>query len=272
MNHLKEYQSDKTTADGRALGDEWADWNGKDGGTIDEGKGLFLSAAAAVLVSMGLAACIFVYLITPRLAGWWHGLPLLTWLFAICSIVGVTSIFILLALTTTRGRNFFPLRLLPRHFLNLVFLRAFRLAGLFGVSRDRMGHSFVRVSNDLSRAMKETARQEKLLILLPRCLSKEDMKGVDEIKARYPVEVHVVSGGELARKKVRETKPTAVIGVACERDLVSGIRDVGQKMSVIGIPNRRPEGPCKNTRIDMPELVRAVEFYVGPPKIQNKFT
>ena len=87
-----------------------------------------------------------------------------------------------------------------------------------------------------------------------------------EFKNVYPVEIYPVSGGELARKKVREIRPTAVIGVACERDLVAGIRDVGNKFSVIGIPNIRPEGPCKNTYIDLEELEKAIQFYVGQPK------
>ena len=114
--------------------------------------------------------------------------------------------------------------------------------------------------------MTPAGRQEKLLILLPRCLAKEELVAINALKDRYPLEVHTVSGGELARKKVRELRPTAVIGVACERDLVSGIRDVSQKISVIGIPNQRPEGPCRNTRIDMGELTRAIEFYVGQPR------
>jgi len=103
------------------------------------------------------------------------------------------------------------------------------------------------------------------LILLPRCLAKEELQAINGLKKIYPIEIHTVSGGELARKKVRELRPTAVIGVACERDLVSGIRDVGQKISVIGIPNERPEGPCRNTRIDMDKLIEAIEFYVGKP-------
>jgi hypothetical protein len=33
---------------------------------------------------------------------------------------------------------------------------------------------------------------------------------------------------------------------------------------VLGIPNTRPHGPCKDTRISLDELRRAVEFYLCP--------
>jgi hypothetical protein len=53
----------------------------------------------------------------------------------------------------------------------------------------------------------------------------------------------------MALRLVRDTKPDVIIAVACERDLLSGIRDI-YPMPVIGIRNTRPEGPCRNTRVD----------------------
>lgn len=266
MSHLKELESDAAAADGRALGDEWADWNGSEGGTIEAGKKIFLVASAAVVMLSDIFLFFFVYLIAPRLSGWASWLVNFAWLISAIFVALSLLWFVLLMATATTSRNFFPVRRFAYAFFNFIFSNAFRVGKIFGVSRDRMGHSFVRVSNSISRALKTSGRQEKLLILLPRCLSKEELKAVVELKERYPLEIHTVSGGELARKKVRELKPTAVIGVACERDLVSGIRDVGSRISVIGIPNKRPEGPCKNTHIDMAELIQAVEFYVGPAK------
>lgn len=266
MSHFKEYKSDVIAPDGRALGDEWADWDGKDGGTISEGKHLFLFYAAATLLLLDIFVCVAVYMISPRLVGWNAWLPTLAWITAICFIVLTALSFVALAFTATRGRGYFLMHRGILFIYNLLFSKSFRLAAIFGVSRDRIGNSFVQVSNSISRAMKPIGRSEKLLILLPRCLAKNELTKINGLKERYPLEVHTVSGGELARKKVRELCPTAVIGVACERDLVSGIRDVGQKISVIGIPNQRPEGPCRNTHIDLNELIEAVEFYVGPAR------
>ena len=49
--------------------------------------------------------------------------------------------------------------------------------------------------------------------------------------------------------------------VITERDLTSGIRDA-YPLPVIGILNRRPEGPCINTRILLAEVERALDEHV----------
>lgn len=265
MSHFKEYKSDAASPDGRSLGDEWMDWNGKDGKTTSAGRWLFLLMSGVVFLLINALFCFFIYMMSPRLAGWKWWLPEAGWYAAGFLFVVSQVWMVLLVMTVRTGKNFLLSGNLAYLLFNVVFSRVFRLGKIFGISRDRMGHSFVKVSNSLSQATKPKMREEKLLLLLPRCLSKEELRGINELKNVYPLEVHTVSGGELARKKVKEMRPTAVIGVACERDLVSGIRDVGKKISVIGIPNQRPEGPCRNTHIDMTELIRAIEFYVGPP-------
>ena len=266
MSHIKEYQSSSKSADGRNLGDEWLDWDGKDDGPIGVGTGLYVWVAAFTTLLMDIAVVSFVYLITPRLALWHERLPWAAWALAITAIVATGLWFALFVLTVTTRRRlvFSPIRVRP--LFEITFAGVFRLADFMGISRDRVGHSFVKVTNTLSRAFKPAGRQENLLLLLPRCLAKEQLKEINGLKEIYPIAIHTVSGGELARKKVKEMRPTAIIGVACERDLVSGIRDVGTRFSVIGIPNRRPEGPCKNTHIDMAELIESIEFFVGPPQ------
>ncbi|MFH1830920.1 MAG: DUF116 domain-containing protein [Pseudomonadota bacterium] len=265
MSHFKQYQGDSNAPDDRNLGDEWLEWNGRDEKPIRQGPGLFISFALLVTVIINTTICAFVYLTTPRLATWYEGLPFFAWGFAFLIIAISIVWFVQFTLTvfTKQKLLFSPAKLGP--LFELTFAGVFRIADVFGVSRDRVGHSFVMVSNNISRALKPQGKKENLLLLLPRCLTKEQLKEINALKEIYPITIHTVSGGELARKKVKETKPTAVIGVACERDLVSGIRDVGTKFFVIGIPNQRPEGPCKNTYIDMSELVEAIEFFVGKP-------
>jgi hypothetical protein len=73
--------------------------------------------------------------------------------------------------------------------------------------------------------------------------------------------VATAGGGEEARKAIRKEKPDFIIALACERDLASGIRDVALRVPVIGIPNKRPEGPCKNTLVDLKEFKEALEFF-----------
>ncbi|MBT3181553.1 MAG: DUF116 domain-containing protein [Deltaproteobacteria bacterium] len=259
-------ETKKTSSENkRVLGDEWENWNGADDSDLQEGNFLFLITAASVVMLLNIALCVFVYLISPRLTEWHVWIPTIAWVSAFIFIAFTLTWFLQFALTISTGKDFLVLKNPINPIFDLIFNGTFRVAKLFGISRDRMGHSFVRSYNRISKATKPKGRKERLLILLPRCLAKEQLKEITSLKNLYPIHIKTVSGGELARKHIKELMPSAVIGVACERDLVSGIRDVGKKLSLIGIPNKRPDGPCKNTHIDMKELISAIEFYVGPP-------
>ena len=67
-----------------------------------------------------------------------------------------------------------------------------------------------------------------------------------------------------ARRIIGETSPGAIVAVACERDLITGIQDVAPKIPVIGLPNSRPEGPCADTVINTEELQQAIDFFRSP--------
>ena len=41
-----------------------------------------------------------------------------------------------------------------------------------------------------------------------------------------------------------------MIAIACERDLSSGIQD-SNPLPVMGVLNRRPYGPCHDTKVDL---------------------
>lgn len=253
----------------RTLGDEWAEWDGADDKKIEKGPGLFLCFSFLVFLLIDATFGLLYYLTTPRLLQFYKFLPnIVLWAF-IFWIVFTTIIFIQLSSTVYLGRNCFFARGQVFLVFELVFTRVFKLAKLFKISRDKMGNSFVKVSNAIVRAVDRSLKNKKLMILLPRCLTKEVLQEIYKLKERFPVEIFTVSGGELARKKVKEINPSAIIGVACERDLVSGIRDVASKIPVIGIPNSRPNGPCKDTVVDVAELTKAVEFYLTEPKARS---
>ena len=59
--------------------------------------------------------------------------------------------------------------------------------------------------------------------------------------------------------------PNIILAVACERDLLSGIRDT-MPMKVIGVFNERPEGPCINTVINV-DYIKNILLYLKPEKI-----
>ena len=269
MSHFKEIKNKSSDVNDRNLGDEWIDWNGKDEDVIKVGKGLFLLFSLGVILISDLFLVVLIYMISPRLVTYFEELPSAAWIMVFLYVLITTFWYLELLITTYREKNFFFFKSRPHFHFEWLYIKVVKLATLFGVSKDNIGNSIVKVSNAISKATKKPNKSEKVLVLLPRCLTKTELKKIMDFKQIYPIEVCTVSGGELARKKVKEIKPTAVIGVACERDLVAGIRDVGGDFSVIGIPNIRPNGPCKDTNVDLEELEDTIKFYVGDPKNQS---
>jgi len=74
------------------------------------------------------------------------------------------------------------------------------------------------------------------------------------------ITLFVATGGSLARRIISETRPEALVAVACENDLSSGISDT-YPLPVLGIPNERPFGPCVNTRVDLTKVKEAIAFF-----------
>lgn len=74
---------------------------------------------------------------------------------------------------------------------------------------------------------------------------------------KYGIHMAVATGGTLARQMVKQIRPKAIVAVACERDLTSGIQDVFP-LPVVGVLNERPFGPCFNTRVDIKRVEAAV--------------
>ncbi len=72
----------------------------------------------------------------------------------------------------------------------------------------------------------------------------------------------MATGGNLARRIVSHADPDAIVAVACERDLSSGIADT-YPIPVLGICNERPFGPCVNTRVDLDKVEEAIQVLSG---------
>ncbi len=75
----------------------------------------------------------------------------------------------------------------------------------------------------------------------------------------------VATGGTIARKIVVETKPEAIVAVACERDLSSGVLDT-YPLPILGIINERPFGPCFNTAVSLDKVKDALNFFASDVK------
>lgn len=249
----------------RKLGDEWSEWDGKldlKSVNVETGKRLFLGLALLSIFLMALAIWLGWYLVEPRLRQLSSSLTLVAQAGTYGLIIILLIVFLQTILSIVFHRN---LLLQVRHkSWSITFLTPLILAlgKKLGVSYDRMGNSFIKVSNSLIRTSQRQIANGKIMILLPRCLRRPIQKQIISIADKYQCLIYTVAGGELARKVIAENKPAAIIGVACERDLLLGIRDV-QHIPVIGIPNQRPEGPCKNTTVDYQKIEEAVQYFLG---------
>ncbi|MCX7990503.1 MAG: DUF116 domain-containing protein [Proteobacteria bacterium] len=124
-------------------------------------------------------------------------------------------------------------------------------------------------------------KPEKLLLLMPHCLQFSDceyrvtgkeikckmcgkceIKDLMDISKKYDVRLSVATGGTMARNIIKEIKPDLIIATACERDLISGLKDT-VSLPVIGILNERPNGPCIDTRVDLCKITTLIDFLKG---------
>ena len=68
---------------------------------------------------------------------------------------------------------------------------------------------------------------------------------------------------------VKQARPKAIVAVACERDLTSGIQDVFP-LPVLGVLNERPFGPCFNTKVDINKLEAAILTFMDDEEANEK--
>jgi uncharacterized protein len=180
--------------------------------------------------------------------------------------------------------------LIPPKLLGMVirlFLPPMTLVGrILGKSKDEVRSSFINVNNELVKGTEKTFLPQEVLVLLPHCLQNSEctirlthdiancrrcgkccIMNILELCQRYGVHVSVVTGGTVARRIVKEKRPKLVLAVACERDLASGIQDTFP-LTVYGVVNERPNGPCFNTQVSIPRLEQAFQRFLSsvPPE------
>lgn len=249
----------------RRLGHEWDEWDGRplpNQGNYDSAPALFFRwSAAALIVGLGLAA-LALYLLGPRLATIHRALPHVLWGGLGALAVALWLWWVAVLLSYHLRRPILPERLAERGpFLRLMRLTS-RVAGRFG-RRDWVENAAVKVYNALAVLRGRKVGAGELLVLIPRCLSRETLDGVLGIAGKYNVPVFVATRGQLARRVIRERRPRAVVAVACERDMVSGLHDVAGKVPVLGLTMTLPAGPCKDARLNLGQLEEWVRAYVS---------
>jgi hypothetical protein len=152
------------------------------------------------------------------------------------------------------------------------------LAGSFSKNRKEVYQRLIiNLNNTLVK--KEKTRVKSILLLLPHCLQinecdvrltfniynckrcgKCGIKDLIQIAEDNHLTLFIATGGSLARRIINEINPGAVVAIACENDLSSGIADT-YPLPILGIPNERPFGPCFNTNVDLEKVKEAIEFF-----------
>lgn len=175
------------------------------------------------------------------------------------------------------------------HVINFLFHPATFIGGMVHIPKEMIEQSFIAVNNHLVLKQHIKVPAERILILTPHCIQKDtcvfkvtrDINNCHQcggcgvgsllgLAHKYGLHVVISTGGTLARQAVRQARPKAIVAVACENDLTSGIQDVFP-LPVLGVLNERPNGPCFNTRADMTKVEDAIRmFLVNPDSYEDK--
>ena len=172
--------------------------------------------------------------------------------------------------------------------INILFPFAVVLGRIFNIPRVKIEQSFIEVNNKLVMQHKKKLPGDRILILTPHCIQKDTCvhkitRNVENCKQcggcsvgdmialshKYGCKLVVATGGTLARQMVMQARPKAIVAVACERDLTSGIQDVFP-LPVLGVLNERPYGPCFNTRVDKKKLEDAILAFLDNEEANGK--
>ncbi len=249
----------------RRLGHEWDEWNGRplpNSGDFSAAPGLFFRFAALTIAATLAVLALLLYLVGPRLAGVWRPAPDVLWIALAVLAAAYWLYWGLLVASFYAGKNLLPERLLERGpYLKLMNYTSL-LARTFG-KRDWVEHAAIDIYNTFAERRGRNVGKGELLVLIPRCLSKQALDGVLEVAGRYEVPVFVATRGQLARRVIRERRPRAVVAVACERDMMTGLRDVAGKLPVLGLTMQLPNGPCRDATIDLRQMEKWVQSLVG---------
>lgn len=154
------------------------------------------------------------------------------------------------------------------------------LSSVIGIEKNRIRGLYTQINNYLVNKKQIQVKADEILLLAPHCIQcaqcphkitnnlrncklcgKCQVKDLIALSRKYGTPLSIVTGGTLARRNIVQKKPKAIVAIACERDLFSGIQDV-KYITILGIVNERPEGPCYNTRIDISRVEESILYFL----------
>ena len=248
-------------------------------------KKLFISVGAGGVILLTLLACVAWYLVAPRLSGFHEDLPGIIGAAALLGFVAIAVGLGMIALSAVTGRRVLFSQRITSTVVRILFPPVLMLSRIIGIEKDHVKRSFIAVNNALVGADRDTLKRGKLLLLLPHCLQATDCPnkitgGLIEncqgcgkcvianlltLAREHDLALTVATGGTLARRVIGEVRPVAIIAVACETDLTSGIQD-SYPLPVYGVLNERPHGPCRDTTVNLDRVREAIAFFASAGK------
>lgn len=158
------------------------------------------------------------------------------------------------------------------------------VARIFSIPIASVRRSFVMLNNELLVGAKLLYSPQDVLVLVAHCSQASHCKfrltyNSDNCKRcgkcpighllilrdTFGIQLITATGGTRARHIAAQTKPKFIIGVACERDLVSGIQDL-PVFPIFGFFNECPNGPCIDTLVDVDSLRKYLVMFVSEPE------
>lgn len=245
-------------------------------------KRLFILVSVGGLALLAVLVFLALFLTTPRLAEFHPDLPRIIGTAATLAFVVIAVGLGLIALSVVAGRRIVFSQRITATVVRIVFPMVRMLATVVGIDRDAVKRSFVAVNNALVSAGRLRTRGGTVLLLLPHCLQETScpnritggliencercgkcvIAGLLELAHENGLALAVATGGTLARRVIGEARPEAIIAVACETDLTTGIQD-SYPLPVYGILNERPHGPCMDTTVDLESVRDAIRLFSG---------
>jgi len=143
-----------------------------------------------------------------------------------------------------------------------------------------MGRTINRLNNALVKLRRQRFQPGEVLLLFSSCLQKSSCQcnvrtaldncqrcggcpvgALLDMAEELGTQAFIATGGRLAAEKARHESVKAVVAVACCKELSEGLRATFPKPTVL-VELGTPNGPCKDTCVDVAEVRRAVERFL----------
>jgi hypothetical protein len=245
------------------------------------GRVVFVTLLGLVALTLVGAGFFIWYIPTVGLANIHPVLPYVLGAVVVAAGVFVLIGFSAIAVSIVLGRDLYVSALFRGLLVKVLFPLVLTAGGLLGIERIRIERAFIDINNRMVLGLKKGFEARKILMLMPHCIKWDDCKmkvtrdvsncskcnqceiaELVGLSNEYGVDLFIATGGTVARRKLAEYRPDAVVAVACERDLSSGIHDA-YPLPVLAIVNKRPEGYCQNAGVDIEEVKVALGMLLG---------